>query len=73
MVMTCSFFLDDFWFMMTFCAANCLHHKDTKCFKSFWMLFFVIFVTFMLNKYKFQVRFYIHDLNLSCHPNFAIV
>jgi len=31
-VMTCSFFLDDFWFMLTFCAASCLHHEVHKGF-----------------------------------------
>jgi len=54
-VMTRSFFLDDFWFMLTFCAASCLHHKDTKFtkgFKIFWMLFFVIFVTVVVDKSK---------------------
>jgi hypothetical protein len=37
------------------------------------MPFFVIFVTFMVNKSKLKILFCIHDLNPVRHPNFAIV
>ena len=74
MVITASLFFDDFLFMTVVFAGHFFHHESTTCpkgFKSFWMLFFVIFVTFVVNKSVSSIWFYIHNLDVAYHLKFA--